>query len=151
MTVFIYDTPTDADHLQKDITNVIGEYTGAARDAVDVQTPDIMLQATLTTGNYAYIPEFGRYYWIREKTVVRDGLTLVRMESDPEMSFLSQTLQLPAYVFRSSYNYNMDMTDNKTPCVVYDRVQVLAPQGVGGVPQFNAEDSSVYMQCIGGE
>lgn len=151
MTVSIYNTDTDADHIYKDISNVVGTWSGAVRGEVDVHEPDILINGTVTSGNYAYVDTFGRYYWIREKTVVREGLTLVRLTSDPLMSFADSIMQLSAYVTRASVDYNMDMVDRMTPCVAYDRGQVLAPRGVGGVVTFNASDSSVYLQCIGGE
>lgn len=150
MTIYIYNTVSDEKHLMKDITNKVGEHSGVVRGEIDIQFPTVTVNATLKEGNYAYIPDFGRYYWIREKTVIREGISSVSLESDPLMSFAAQILQLRAYVTRSSYNYNMDMADRKTPCVVYDRPQVIAPQGIGGIPEFNASDTSVYMQCIGG-
>lgn len=150
MTLYIYNTTSDEDHLLKDITNLIGEHSGAVRGEIDVQFPSVTVNATLKSGNYCYIPDFGRYYWIREKTIIREGITSISLESDPLMSFAAQILTLSAYVYRSSVDYNMDMADRKTPCVVYDRPQVIAPRGIGGVPEFNASDTSVYMQCIGG-
>lgn len=151
MQIIIYNTESDENHLYKDISNVVGDFTGKIRGEISVHRPDILIADTITTGNYAYIPEFARYYWIREKTVLRENVTLLQLESDPLFSFAADILNMPGYVFRANVNYNMDMTDSKTPRVVYDRVQVLAPQGIGGIPQFNASDSNVYLQCIGGE
>lgn len=150
MKIIIYDTPTAENHIRKDLSDVVGEWNGAVRGEIDVVNPEILIDGTITTGNYAYIPDFGRYYWLREKTVVRENLSMVRLESDPLMSFSADIYGLDAYVFRSSANYNMDMADSRTPRVVYDRIQVIAPRGIGGIQVFNASDTNVYMQCIGG-
>lgn len=150
MNVYVYNTETDENHITKDLSNLVGMWSGTIRGEIDVVAPEVLINSNITTGNYAHIPAFGRYYWIKEKTVVRENLTLLRLQSDPLFSFASDIMQLNAYVFRSSADYNMNMVDRKTPCVVYDRVQVLAPRETWGVVQFNAEDTNVYMQCIGG-
>lgn len=151
MNVYLYNVSDDENHMYKDLSTQIGAYSGAVRGELQIDSPQIMIEATIETANYAYIPDFERYYWIKAKTVVRDNMTLLHLVSDPLQSFASQILNLAAYVYRSDTDYNMDIIDSKTPRVVYDRVQVLAPQGIGGIPQFNATDTNIYLQCIGGE
>lgn len=109
MTLHIYNTTTDPEHAIKDLSNVVspaGGYQGNVRDAVSIDRPVIMVQATITTGNYAYIPDFGRYYWILEKTVVRTGLTQLILQSDPLHSFYAQYAALPLYVTRCEQTAN---------------------------------------------
>lgn len=152
MTLTIYNVESDPEHLQQTLpASAVGTYTGAARDPVSVDEPVITVQAQILTGNYAYIPEFGRYYWIREKNVLRNDLTVLSMESDPLMSFAAGIVQLPVYVYRSSAEYNSDMVDRKTPTVVYDRVTVIGEDTTGDVITFNSDDTNIYLQCIGGE
>ena len=151
MNVTLYNVKDDSGHMVKDLSTVIGTYSGAVRGPIVIDSPSVLIEATIETANYCYIPDFERYYWIKAKDIVRNNVTMLQLVSDPLQSFAEQIKALPAYVYRSDSLYNMDMIDTKTPRVVYDRVQVLAPQGIGGVPQFNAADTNVYLQCIGGE
>lgn len=151
MTVNLYNIVSNPDHMIQTLPEPIGTYTGSARDPVSVDRPEITIQARIIQGNYVYIEEFGRYYWIREKNVLRNDLTVLYMESDPLMSFAAGILQLPVYVYRSSADYNSDMIDRKTPTVVYDRVTVIGEDSTGDIITFNSDDTSIYLQCIGGE
>ena len=92
MTVTVYNTPTGTEHMRKEISSVVGTYTGAVRDSIVIERPIILLNATLATGNYCYIPDFGRYYYIRAKNVMRDGLTEIQCEVDVLMSYQTQIL-----------------------------------------------------------
>lgn len=151
MNVTIYNVPSDPKHMQQTLPAAIATYSGAVREPVSVDQPVITLQAQITVGNYAYISDFGRYYWIREKNVLRDQITVLTLDSDPLMSFAQGILQLPAYIYRSSAEYNSDMVDRKTPTVAYDRVTVIGEDSTDEVVTFNSEDTNIYLQCIGGE
>lgn len=87
MTITVYNTPTGAEHMRKDLSSNLGDYTGAVRDSVVVERPIVLVNGTLTTGNYCYIAEFGRYYYITAKNIVRDGLTEIQCEVDVLMSY----------------------------------------------------------------
>lgn len=105
MNVTIYNTSTGAEHVVKDISagTVVGSYSGDVRGEVSVEQPVIEIEATITTGNYAYIDAFGRYYWITERNVIRTGLTELYLKSDPLFTFWQsgQLQTLPIYVTRS--------------------------------------------------
>ena len=91
MTIHVYNTPTAPDHMIKDISTVISPspsgWTGAVRGEISVEHPVIVVEALISVGNYAYIPDFGRYYWITDKNLLRSDLTEVTLKSDPLMTF----------------------------------------------------------------
>lgn len=149
MTVRAYNIVTDPDHMRQTL-GAYTDYSGTANDSVSVDTPEILVHGNLLTENYVYIDTFNRYYNVKNRVVVRDGLTLLVLESDPLMSFAAYIEQCPAYVFRSSYNYNMDMVDRDTPTVIYDRVTVIG-SNFGNVVEFGTSDTDIYLQCIGGK
>lgn len=73
----------------------IGEtLTGELRNPSNVVNPSILIQTSNPSKyNYAHIPEFERYYFIRDIQSVRNGLWQLDLSSDPLMSFKSQILQ----------------------------------------------------------
>lgn len=151
MTITIYNVQSDPDHLIQTLPAPTGSYTGAARDPVSVDQPVIMLQAQITVGNYAYIPEFRRYYWIREKNVIRDDLTVLTLASDPCMSFAAGIRNLPVYALRTSRTaeteasvtgYNADIPDSRIPCIQAARSRNIY---IASMPIQNA----VYLVAVG--
>ena len=105
MNVTIYNTPTGAEHVVKDISagTVVATYSGNARGEISVDRPVIEIEDMILTGNYAYIADFGRYYWISERNVLRTGLTELVLHSDALFSFwqTGQLQTLPVYVTRT--------------------------------------------------
>ena len=86
--------------------------------------------------NYAYIPDFKRYYFIKKITSLRKGLWTIEFEVDPLMSFKGDILALQVvvdkqssesigdeyiddgslvadnYTFKSVYNFNKGFNDH---------------------------------------
>lgn len=90
MTINLYNTRSENNQLWKDLTS-IGSYTGTLRNESNVVHPAVLIEAeNLSSANYAYIPEFKRYYYVREIVSYRTGLWLVYMDSDPLMSFAGE-------------------------------------------------------------
>lgn len=137
MTVHLYNTPTAPEHLYKDVsddvrlTPEIG-VSGAVRGAISIDAPVVELSGSWRTGNYAYIPDFGRYYWIRGRDLERKDLTVLVLESDPLMSFASQIITLPIHVNRcekqalysGDIGYNGMIPDPRQIVLARQQVQV---------------------------
>lgn len=126
MTVNLYNINTAPDHLRQNVpVTPAATYTGTARAPVSVDGPYVLIQAQITTGNYVYIPEFSRYYYITDRDIIRDDLTGLQLKSDPLTSFASLIDNLPVYARRTSKRaettdttagYNADIPDNQTVC-----------------------------------
>ena len=101
-----------------------------------------------TTGNpaaynYAYIPDWGRYYWITEWTYT-GGLWLANMRVDPLASWRDEIGASTQYVLRSSANCNGKVSDNYYPVTAQARFDT---QGVWLWPQ---NTYSFVVATIGG-
>lgn len=133
MTVNLYNIVSNPDHLIQTLPAPIGTYTGSARDPVSVDSPEIVIEAQILTGNYVYIPEFSRYYYITDRNVVRNNLTVLSLISDPLMSFAAQIYTLPVYALRTSKRaaeggkagYNADLPDSFVQCEQCTRSRIL--------------------------
>lgn len=64
--------------------------------------------------NYAYIPEFKRFYFVAVDVLVGQLLRLT-MQSDPISSFYESYKKSQCIARRSSSNVNTDIVDNKLP------------------------------------
>lgn len=135
MTVHIYNTPTPAEHLTKDITSELTPAAGIAgklRGNVSVDHPVITIEGTWKTGNYVYIPDFARYYFIEpDRDLTTKDMTTISLISDPLMSFSAGILSLPilatrceqAAVSEGDTGYNSHLPDGLQPVLVNELVQ----------------------------
>lgn len=114
MTVTIYTYTDDIMRLDKtDFLSQVAQKTGTVVEPVSVEAPDILLDGTVTSGNYLYIDTFGCYYWITGKIVERNGITRIKTKRDPAMSFLSGILGSDCICSRNTKKYNSDFPDQR--------------------------------------
>lgn len=70
-------------------------FSGTLREETSVTAPVVLMELENPSGyNYAHIPEFGRYYFIRDMVSVRKGLWRVSMQVDVLESFKNYILDL---------------------------------------------------------
>lgn len=115
MQVLLYNTTSDAEHLDKDIT-IISELSSVHPVApVDVMDPIINIGSldinTLNSVNYAYIPEYGRYYYVDPPTVSNNKVSALSLHVDVLMSFSSSIKNLTGLIARQENQYNLYLPD----------------------------------------
>lgn len=87
MTIDLYNNESPINKIDKSIT-LIAEATGYLRGESNIVSPSIRLESNaLPVFNYAYIPDFGRYYFLKEIRAVRETIFDIVLSSDPLMSF----------------------------------------------------------------
>ena len=139
MEVQFFYNFSDARVINKNL--IVGEtFEGQARDEVNILTPVVIFDTDeILRYNYAYIPQFQRYYSITDKNVYREGLFMVTFSVDVLMSFRGHILQLPAVVDKQSMPENGDeyiddsslVTDNIMFTTVYNY-----PDGFNDTPEL---------------
>ena len=94
MKIKLYKNHSEKNKIRKTLTGEV-EYSGTLREETSVINPVILIHANnLSLYNYAYIPEFHRYYYIRDIVSVRNGLWRVSLSVDVLMSFKTDILEL---------------------------------------------------------
>lgn len=117
MTITLYSTSSPAKTVTKQLSNA-KQCTGAFRDRDNPsdRNPVIIIEGarnTLNSYNYAYIPDFGAYYFIREKNAVSANTTELIMKKDVLMTFDDGIRNQSAIINRqasSSYS-DVDLDD----------------------------------------
>ena len=91
-------------------------YIGSLRDSSQIVRPTVMIEATDLTGyNYAYISEFGRYYFIKEIESYRTGLWTVKMEVDVLETYKTQIKALNCIIESTEqYGINKYLSDSES-------------------------------------
>lgn len=83
----------------------VSTHTFTLKDGCSIDAPVVSFSAAANiaaTVNYAHIPDFGRYYWIRDRKSLVNGVVELTLESDPWESFQTQLKACPATITRSA-------------------------------------------------
>lgn len=106
ITVNLYNNADDKRTVDKSLT-ALRTVTANLYDECDILHP--VLRCAWVTGmtsyNYMYIPEFGRYYYI-EITAAPGGAAIIKGSVDVLMSHAAAIKALPAVVVRSTSSTN---------------------------------------------
>lgn len=110
MTIKLYSNTSDKIVVDKNITQNGSDITGTLRENCSIIDPIIKMETNPIGSNYAYIAEFGRYYYINNIVCV-GKLFEVQMHVDVLMSFKSGIRSNNAVVSRQEKQYNLYLQD----------------------------------------
>lgn len=113
MTIKLYNNLSDKIVVDKNITQQGSDVTGTLRENCSIIDPVIKMSAIgtyLLSSNYAYISEFGRYYYITNIVCIGD-LFEVHMHVDVLMSFRGDIRTNSAVISRQENQYNLYLQD----------------------------------------
>lgn len=114
--VDLYYNSSDEHDINKALTLVASGVACDLKAPVDVEYPVITIAATdaYDKVNFAYIAEFGRYYYV--KPVVKNNQIITyELTSDPLMSFKTGILSSPVVISRNPWHFDLYVADGKLP------------------------------------
>ena len=127
MTIKLYKNLSDKVVVDKSITQVGSDITGTLREGCSVIDPVIKFESTvgshLTECNYAYITEFGRYYYINN-IICTGKLFEVHMHVDVLMTYKDGIRENSAVISRQERNYNLYLQDGVFKTYSQPHIQV---------------------------
>lgn len=98
MQFILYKNSSERQAINKTISDAV-TLNGTLRSETSVTKPSIMVELENPSAyNYAYIPEFGRYYFIDDMVSVRYNLWRIECSVDVLMSFKNEILALPVII-----------------------------------------------------
>lgn len=111
MTIKLYKNYSDKNVVDKTVYQYGADITGTLRDDCSIINPVIAIEglADLTV-NYAYIPEFGRFYYINN-IVCKRNLYELQMHVDVLMTYRTGIRSNTAVISRQQNNYNLYLQD----------------------------------------
>ena len=98
MVIDLYINASEQQAIHKILQNEL-ELNGTLRNESSVINPSFIMEHTNPSQfNYCFIPEFDRYYFIKDIVSVRNNLWRIDCDVDVLMSFQSQILDLDVIV-----------------------------------------------------
>ena len=113
MTLEIYNNASNINAINKSIT-LLSSLSGTLREESSIIDPVITMEGIgdfITTANYAYIPDFGRYYFITNIESVNTKLWRVSMHVDVLYTYASEILANDAIIERNENEYDLKLND----------------------------------------
>lgn len=128
MNVILYTNNSEKNKIGKALANETS-LTGTLRTPSEIVNPEITidfsnrLEFSKLGLNYAYIPEFGRFYFIKEGRLVSNKLCLLKMHVDVLESFSTEILNQYAVISRQENDWNLFLNDGFFRCYQNPQVQ----------------------------
>lgn len=141
MTIHFYSNLSEPNCVAKTIVEAL-VLEGKLRAESQVTNPDILIETSALDPvvNYAYIPDFSRYYYISELTSIRSNLWRVSLTVDVLMSFatgIRGTQSIIQETERVSAGGNRYLTNDAFVTQVKRKTDIIQfPQGFGNDPYY---------------
>ena len=142
MTIKLYKNYSDNNVLDKNISQSGTDITGTLRSDCSVVDPIIAIEGLPDIGvNYAYISEFGRYYYINN-IVCKGKLFELHMHVDVLKTYASGIRGNNAVIARQQNEYNLYLQDGVFKTEAYPHYEIRKfPSG------FTQEE---FVLCVAG-
>lgn len=115
MTIQTYFNTSPNNKIGKTLT-AGPAYTGQPRENTNIVHPDIRIDGVVDPKiNYAYIADFGRYYFIRDIEWEGQNVYTLHMDSDPLETFKTEILATSCLIARTSGDPNEYLVDSSRP------------------------------------
>lgn len=116
------------------------------KEETSVTDPVVTLatDSSIVGCNYAYISDWGRYYYVTDIRSIRAGLWEVSLRVDVLKSFASAIYSSPCIISKNANNYNLYLNDANFKC--YQDDVILKKQFPAG---FDGQTDCFVMSIIG--
>lgn len=113
MTIKLLKTSNDENVVNKGYSTIANLNASQANEEISIDAPEIIINynPAYLECNYCQIPEFNRFYYVRNKSIINGNQLRFSLESDPLMSFKSYILASSCIAARSTSKPNMNIVD----------------------------------------
>lgn len=124
MTIKLYKNYSDKNVLDKNISQSGSDITGTLREDCSIINPVIAIEGLNDLNvNYAYITEFGRYYYINN-IVCKGELFELQMHVDVLMTYKDEIRSNQAVISRQQNAYNLYLQDGVFKTMANPHIQI---------------------------
>lgn len=116
LTITLYKSSAEPERVNKSsYLNDAIELSGEFRESIDKMTGSVLIRYTgnLNGYNYVGIPELGRYYFIREQTIERNGFHRLDLKTDVLFTNKTDILATEAIIARNQSEFDTRLIDDR--------------------------------------
>lgn len=124
MTITLYQTKSDKKRASKDLTLLATLNNARLYDDFNILNPQLRVSRetfdSIKSCNYAYIPDFGRYYFVKYE--INSNFVLLNCNVDVRTSYKEEIRGLTCTVTRNENLKNGYLHDNNYNIYAYEQV-----------------------------
>ena len=111
MTIDLMLNSSEKNKINKTLSTV-DSLEGSLKEPSSIINPEITIQRSDPTGfNYCYIPEFGRYYFVTNVTVMHSNIIRLSLTVDVLESFKNQILAQNVIIEKNTNQFDPYLMD----------------------------------------
>ena len=114
MKIMLYSTLSEDNKLDKDLS-MVREIDINLLIRSNVTSFAFSLASDITGANYMYIPEWGKYFFLKSPTVERNGYISYNAVEDVLMTYKAQIREESGIILRQENEGNLYITDSTFP------------------------------------
>ena len=113
MNITLYTNTSVLNSIHRSLTQV-ASINGTLREGFNMLNPDIRLEynAAYLAANYAYIPDYWRYYYYRDMPSIEGDIMVLHLYADSLYNYRNQVLAADCIAERSSSRYDVMLDDS---------------------------------------
>lgn len=117
MVIKLYKNYSEKNRVNKELVDETIKAGTLREDNTSIVDPIILIAGgkEILEFNYAYIPEFDRYYYFVDTPIIVNGIVNISLHTDVLMSKKDEWLQNSGYVDASKNYGNFYLMDRNTP------------------------------------
>lgn len=126
LTVTLYNNGSPVEKIGKTLTNG-SDFSCLLKDATSILRPTIEVSSSsnLSSFNYMYISDFGRYYFIDDIVSTHNNRWEISAHVDVLETYATEILNNSAVVRRQQSQYNLYLDDPDFHAYNYERIQTI--------------------------
>lgn len=112
MNIILYHNTIPLNHAARNLSQS-ATLTGTLREGCNILNPDIRVNYNVgyLQCNYAYIADFGRYYYFREPPTIEGDIMTIKLHADALYNYLQTIMKSQCIAERSSSKFNLYLAD----------------------------------------
>lgn len=115
VTITTYSITEDNHVLSPSLTPLQSNISAIHKENTNMLHPTLILSGSVSQGfNYIYISDYGRYYFLKERTFSQQKY-IISFDVDPLRSWQTDVSDLEVIANRSSSDYNVYQKDDSIP------------------------------------
>lgn len=124
MVIKLYKSSSDPRVVSKSLSDEISYNSATARDAFDIMGGSIVIATSsdLSGYNYAHVDDVNRYYYIKDITVLREGVWQLELAIDVLMTYAAEIRSLHGTVDRQTNLNNGYISDPEYKALTFSQI-----------------------------
>ena len=114
MIIKLYENTSNEREVNKSLSE-LETVEAYLLEGCSIQSPIVRLELShsiATATNYIYIPEFKRYYYVKDITSYNNYMYMLTLDCDPLMSFKDYIYKQKALIARQEFKYDTSLLDS---------------------------------------